>query len=45
MISTRGVKDRSRDIIAAKLISPAVPAANRDEKCGAEASVKTDCVI
>jgi len=45
MISTRSLKDRSRNIVAAKLIYSAPPATNRDEKCGAVASVKPDCVI
>ena len=38
-------QNRSRDIIAAKLIYSAPPATIRNEKCGAEASVKPDCVI
>ena len=45
MISTSGFKDRLRYIIVAKRILASPPAANRNEKRRAKASVKSDCMI
>jgi len=45
VISTSGFKDRLRYIIVAKRILASLPAANRNEKRRAKASVKSDCMI